>query len=178
MHDEKNLLEGAHRFDSNALEEIYDQFSPGIYRYAVRLLGNVDVAEECAAETFSRFLSALKQKNGPARYLKAYLYRIAHNWISDYYRKSGTVVSLEEVEESQGETNVGHTMMEDFLEHGKVRLALASLTPDQRQVIVLKYLEGWNNQQIANVLEKPVGSIKSLQHRALQSLRKYLEGRQ
>jgi RNA polymerase sigma-70 factor (ECF subfamily) len=175
MLDEKKLLEGAHRFDLNALEEIYDQYSPGIYRYAVRLLGNIDVAEDCVAETFSRFLSALQQKKGPGQYLKAYLYRIAHNWISDYYRRGDFMQSLDQLEEKQGQINKETVMMDDALEQVKVRGALANLTPDQRQVIVLKYLEGWDNQHVANALEKPVGAIKSLQHRALQSLRRYLD---
>jgi RNA polymerase sigma-70 factor (ECF subfamily) len=54
------------------LEEIYDQFSPGLYRYAMRLLGNEDLAEDCVSEVFSRFLTAIKRGNGPQQDLKAY----------------------------------------------------------------------------------------------------------
>jgi RNA polymerase sigma-70 factor (ECF subfamily) len=56
----------------------------------------------------------------------------------------------------------------------RIRAALALLTPDQRQVVSLKYLEGWDNEQIALTLRKPVGSVKSLQHRALGALRRAL----
>src|SRR4030043_796857 len=83
---EKVILEQAKRFDVQALEEIFDNHSPGIYRYAYRLLGDTELARECMAETFSRFLTALKRDSGPDNYLQAYLYRIAHNWITDYYR--------------------------------------------------------------------------------------------
>src|SRR4030042_2681289 len=80
------ILERAKRFEAQALEEIFVTFSPGIYRYAFRLLGDTDLARECMSETFSRFLSALKRDSGPDNYLQAYLYRIAHNWVTDFYR--------------------------------------------------------------------------------------------
>jgi RNA polymerase sigma-70 factor (ECF subfamily) len=56
-----------------------------------------------------------------------------------------------------------------------MRKALLQLTPDQQQVIAFKYLEDWNNEEIAQALRKPVGAIKSLQHRALARLKKVLE---
>src|SRR4030066_2150929 len=80
------ILERAKRFDAEALEEIFDTFSPGIYRYAYRLLGDTDLARECMAETFKRFLTVLRRDSGPDNYLQAYLYRIAHNWVTDFYR--------------------------------------------------------------------------------------------
>src|SRR4030042_4230499 len=83
---EKVILEQAKRFDAQALEEIFDRYSPGIFRYAYRLLGDTEIARECMAETFSRFLTALKRESGPENYLQEYLYRIAHNWSTDYYR--------------------------------------------------------------------------------------------
>jgi RNA polymerase sigma-70 factor (ECF subfamily) len=48
------------------------------------------------------------------------------------------------------------------------------LTPDQRQVVILKFLEGWSNAEVAETLNKPVGAVKSLQHRALGALRRIL----
>src|SRR4030066_1764811 len=81
------ILERAKRFEAQALEEIFDKYSQGIFRYAFRLLGDAELARECMAETFSRFLTALKRDSGPDNYLQAYLYRIAHNWVTDYYRR-------------------------------------------------------------------------------------------
>src|SRR5512135_260929 len=94
---DKAILERARRFDAEALEEIFDTFSPGIYRYAYRLLGDEELARECMSETFSRFLGALQRNSGPNAYLQAYIYRIAHNWITDYYRtKTPPSLPLEE----------------------------------------------------------------------------------
>ena len=56
----------------------------------------------------------------------------------------------------------------------QVRRALMQLTPTQRQVIVLKFLEGWSNAEIAKTMKRPVGAVKSLQHRALAALNRLL----
>src|SRR4030042_5045113 len=84
------IIERARSFESQALEELFDKFSPGIYRYAYRLLGDEDLAQDCMSETFSRFLAALKRESGPDTFLQAYLYRISHNWVTDYYRSKVT----------------------------------------------------------------------------------------
>ena len=84
---EHDLLRRARVFERQALTEIYDQYSHKLYNYAVRQLGDADLAEECVAETFARFLRAIKSGGGPEKYLQAYLYRVAHNWITDLYRR-------------------------------------------------------------------------------------------
>jgi RNA polymerase sigma-70 factor (ECF subfamily) len=168
------LLKRAKRFEAQALEEIFDTFSQGIYRYAYRLLGDEDLASECMSETFSRFLAALKRDSGPSDYLQAYLYRIAHNWVTDYYRsKIPPSLSLDTVAlpDSAGDP---HHIFSEKTSSQQLRQALALLTPDQRQVIVLKYLQDWENAAIAQTLNKPVGAIKALQHRGLEALRRIM----
>src|SRR3990172_12815874 len=86
--DDLSLLSGARAYDEEALGEIYSRYSPELYRYAVRLLGDVHLAEDCVAATFSRFLQALGRGRGPQAYLRAYLYRVAHNSILDHFRRS------------------------------------------------------------------------------------------
>ena len=71
MRTEMSLLAEARRFEERALAEIYDQFSPGLHRYAMRLLGEVDLAEECVGDTFTRFLQAIHRGGGPRQHLKA-----------------------------------------------------------------------------------------------------------
>ena len=176
MTTEQALLQRARQFDENALIEVYDRFSPGLYRYAMRLLGDVDLAEDCVGETFSRFLFALKHGRGPNQYLQAYLYRVAHNWITDHYRRQ-TPPPLELKPDLQADPEDDpHQTVVQHLESQRVRSALAGLTPDQRQVIVLKYLEDWENKAIAEALDKPIGAVKALQHRALAALRRLLIG--
>ena len=93
MIPEVSLLEQVKRYEEPALIEVYDRYSPEIFRYASRLLGDRDLAEDCVSDTFSRFLTALKHGNGPQQHLRAYLYRVAHNWITDHYRRNQFVTT-------------------------------------------------------------------------------------
>ncbi len=168
------ILERAKRFEAQALEEIFDTFSPRIYRYAYRLLGDEELARECMSETFSRFLAALKRSIGPDTYLQAYLYRIAHNWISDYYRSKTPPTLPLDMEIPSSPADDPHQQLTDDMTATQLRRALTLLTPDQRQVIVLKFLEDWENESIAHSMNKPVGAVKALQHRGLEALRRIL----
>ncbi len=171
-----DLLDRARRFEEDALAEIFDCYHAGLYRYALRLLGDAELAKECMSETFSRFLHALRRGGGPEDYLQAYLYRIAHNWITDYYRsKTPPSLPLDPELRSDPADDPPQAAARN-LELQQIRSALALLTPDQRQVITLKYLEEWENEAIARSLNKPVGAVKALQHRAIESLRRLLNG--
>ena len=173
MNSETKLLAQARSFDLTALGEIYECYSPGVFRYAIRLLGQRDLAEECVAETFSRFLKALHNGGGPKEYLQAYLYQVAHHWITDYYRRQPIPAFPLDEELVNEEDNPAPDATEN-IDRQRVRAALQMLTPEQRQVVVMKYVEGWENEAVAAQLEKPVGSIKALQHRALETLRRIL----
>lgn len=174
MTSDKKLLKSARAFDQQTLTEIYDQYSPKLYRYAIRLLGDDTQAEDCVAETFSRFLNALQQGGGPKEHLQAYLYRIAHNWITDQYRRQ-TPVPLEKEESVESTSQLDpQTIADEIFLQDRVREALKEITPEQRQVVILKFVEGWSNPEVAKSIGKPVGAVKSLQHRALAALRRQL----
>jgi RNA polymerase sigma-70 factor (ECF subfamily) len=174
MDEDPQLLERARQFDQQALAEIYDRFSPAIYAYAMRLSGDSELAEECAAETFSRLLRALQNGGGPQQHLRAYLYRVAHNWMTDRFRRDPQHAPLDPNLRASQDSEP-HIAAADEIERQQVRAALALLTPDQRQVIALKYLQELDHDEIAAALGKPVGAVKALQHRALAALRRILE---
>jgi len=170
--NEQELLRKASQLGTQALAEIYDTHSPGIYRYAMRLLGEVSLAEDCVADTFARFLKSLQDGRGPRDHLQAYLYRIAHNWVVDLYRNNKETVELSDAIRS--EADFPEEEAAKHIRQKQVRSAIRHLTPDQQQVISLKYLEEWSNEEVAHVMKKPVGAVKSIQHRALRSLYKLL----
>lgn len=170
--EEQQLLHLAAQLNTRALAEIYDAYSSGIYRYAMHRLGDTAVAEDCVAETFARFLKALQERRGPREHLQAYLYRIAHNWIVDFYRNNEQTSELSEALRS--EADIPEDEAAKHIRQKQVRKAIRSLTPDQQNVVALKYLEDWCNEEIACALHKPVGAVKSIQHRALKSLQKLL----
>ena len=171
MASESDLLLQAKEFDTCALAEIYDLYSPRLYRYAMRLLGNACMAEDCVAETFSRFLQALRSHSGPKVYLQAYLFRAMHNMVVDHYRRQPTTEIL--TDKSPGSENIEESTDRNIRQL-RIRAAMYKLTPDQQQVIALKFFEEWENEEIARALNKPIGAVKSLQHRALAHLQKIL----
>lgn len=170
---EGELLRLARLFDQAALAELYDRYSDSIYYYSLRLLGDASLAEDCAADTFSRLLRALRDGGGPTENLKAYLFRSAHNWIADNFRRmppspldpEGGVLHADSDPVQEAEQN---------LTQDRLRRAIRLLTPEQQQVVALRFIEGWEPEEIAACLGKTLGAVKALQHRAVTTLRKML----
>jgi RNA polymerase sigma-70 factor (ECF subfamily) len=149
----------------------YDQYAPQIYRYIYHRLGNLPLAEDLTGEVFVRFLRARVTPDN----LVAYLYRCAHNVIVDYLRHNPEFLDpLDErvVAEHSDPARIAELEAERF----RLRRAISLLTPDQQQVIVLRFVEGFSIREIAGVLDRPEGAVKALQHRALVSLRSLLGG--
>jgi RNA polymerase sigma-70 factor, ECF subfamily len=171
------------KFSSNTVEqlnkqelvEIYESLSPRLFRYAMRLLGDQDHAEECVSETFSRFLNAVKNGGGPKDNVQAYLYRVAHNWITDFYRKRPPEEVIEErLPADPAESPV--VVVAKDQQRERVRIALLGLPGEQRMVILLRFYEQWPHEEIAAALGKSVEATRALQHRAVVGLRKMLVG--
>ena len=169
------LLRRARQWNEAALAQIYDTYAPAIYRYVYRRTGHQNTAEEITAETFHRFLVALKQGGGPTEYLSAWLYRVAHNLIVDFYRRQPPQEpeSVDNVVLADPDHGVAH--LERQMQVEQARAALQQLTPLQQQIITLRFLEELSNEEIAQVVNRTEGAVKALQHRALNSLRRILE---
>jgi len=172
---ETRLDDAVAELDKQKLVEIYESMSPRLFRYAMRLLGDQDHAEECVSETFSRFLKAVKHGGGPKDNVQAYLYRVAHNWITDYYRKRPPEEVIEE--RLPADTNEGPVaVVAKDMERQRVRVALLRLPEEQRMVILLRFYEELPHEEIAAALGKTVEATRALQYRAAGSLRKMLVG--
>lgn len=167
------LLKSAQKLDAGSLARVYEEYSPAVFRYAFRLLGSLQNAEDCVADSFLGFLSAVEMRKGPKENLKAYLFRSAHNWIVDFYRKKSRqdieladdfIDAFENVElEAENRIRVIETIK-----------ALDRLTIEQKEVVLLHYSEGLDNQAIAKIIHKTQGAVKALLHRAITSLQKEL----
>jgi RNA polymerase sigma-70 factor (ECF subfamily) len=169
------LLAAAQRWDEAALTEIYDTFAPSIYRYIYRKTGSRETSQDLTSETFQRFLEALSRGGGPTKHLSGWLYRVAHNLVVDHYRRQPVdpIVSLDTVDPAVPPAQEPHLARQNRVVHA--RAALSQLTPLQQDVIILRFLEELSLQEVADVLNRTVGSIKSLQHRAVNSLQRVLE---
>jgi RNA polymerase sigma-70 factor, ECF subfamily len=161
------------RLTRQDLVDLYQSLSPQLFRYAVRLLGDADLAEECVAETFSRLLAALQRGLGPRDNPRAYLYQTAHNWIMDTYRRGQPEERIDNLQLSASFENLaGKTSLDH--EGERVRQALLELPDDQRQVIMLRFYEDWSHAATAAAIGRSVEATRALQYRALNELRRLL----
>jgi len=171
---EQQHLVQAQQFDQETLAQIYDDYHVPLYRYIYRRVGHVETAQDLAADVFKRLLQALHRGQSPEREVRAWLYRTAHNLVIDHYRRQQHRQHLPLYDGVVSTADDPEHVAEVHIRAEVLRAAIQELTPDQQQVITLKFLEGFRNQEIATVLNKPVGAVKSLQHRALAALQRQL----
>jgi RNA polymerase sigma-70 factor (ECF subfamily) len=106
--------------------------------------------------------------------VRAYLFRIAHNWIVDHYRRQPPAqMSLEEDLHVDPEGNPSQLVAQE-LDRQRIRFALVQLTPEQRQVIELRFIENCSHLEVAAALGKTVEATRALQKRAVEALRQKL----
>jgi RNA polymerase sigma-70 factor (ECF subfamily) len=175
LKSEQKLIRAAQSGDENAVAELYNASVDKIYHYLFYRVESHEVAEDLTAEVFLRFvegISTYQDRNVP---LLAWLYQIAHARLVDHYRQKSTVAIDEDLETTQlsTEDDVDSELMTAY-QQGKVQAALTKLKEDQRQVLVLRFIEGYNLQQTADVVGKTVGAVKVIQHRALYALSQLL----
>jgi RNA polymerase sigma-70 factor (ECF subfamily) len=176
VNQDETLLNRARAFDEQALGQIYDAYFERLYRYAYRFVDDMESAQDIASETLRRLLEALRDGRAP-NHLGAWLYRVAYNLAMDQHRQrpAGGIVSLEpDLDQVDDADTEGDS--EQRIAQEKVRAALAQLTPEQQNVVVLKFMEGYSNAEVGALMNKPEGAIKSLQHRALAALKRALTG--
>lgn len=167
---EKILVQRAIKHDNAAFAELYDRFVDKIYRYIYYKIGSTTEAEDLTGQVFLKAWEAIGKYEWTERPFAAWLYRIAHNLIVDYFRTKRDASSLDEI------TSVEHpgTDLDELVQHKltaeTLRLALKRLTPDQQRVIILRFLEGYNTAEVAQIMCKQPGAVRTLQHRALAGL--------
>lgn len=172
--DEARLVARAQQGDSSAVAEIYERHHAAIYRYVFYRVGDEGTAEDLTAAVFVRVVESIDGFVYRDRPLLTWLYTIARNAVIDYRRRAGAAetVSLDEGL-LDGQQDVEQAA-ERALSVRQLAAAMGHLTEDQRQVVILKFVEGMSNEEVATILGKTVGAVKSLQHRALLALHRIL----
>jgi RNA polymerase sigma-70 factor (ECF subfamily) len=172
MAPESDLVARARANDGHAIGELYDQYAERIYSYLYRRVGNAQVAEDLTSDTFLRVLEAIRADKSWRISFRAWLYRIAHNIVVDWYRRKGnrSILTLEERWLESEASSPGPRLSQAWT-LGELREALRFLTESQQQVLLLRFGEGLRSREVAEVLGKSVGAVEALQHRALETLR-------
>jgi RNA polymerase sigma-70 factor (ECF subfamily) len=171
---EDALLRRAKRYDEEALGALYDDYAPLVYAYIYRRVGDPMLAENLVGEVFLRVLSAIRSEQAWRTSFRAWLYRIAHNVVVDHHRQrpDETVLGLE-MDQMAGGRQSAHALREKASRQ-RLLAAVWELTSDQQEVLVLRLGEGLTERETAEVMGNSVSAVRSLQHRALEALRRKL----
>lgn len=173
---ERRLVQQAQRGSADAFAELYREHVQVIYRYVVHRVGDPQLAEDLTGDVFTKALEGLARYQDQGRPFLAWLYRIAHARVIDHYRRVGRRPEEHNVDDEP--LPVSPNMDERMLRQQAaqaLREAIAGLTADQQQVVILRFIEGYKIEEVAVILGKQPNAIKALQHRALRSLAGRLE---
>ncbi len=170
---EATLVDAARRFDDEAWAEIYRRHAQQVYAYIYYRLGDQHTAEDLAADVFVKAIAGIGGYVWRGTPLLAWLYRIAHNVTADY-RKSAARRSRRMAVGEPGDIVDSDDALGAFESQSDMMSAIATLTEEQQQVIVLRFYQGMSTAQVAVVVGKPESAVKALQARGLRSLRRAL----
>jgi RNA polymerase sigma-70 factor, ECF subfamily len=172
---DRELVERARQYDTRALAEIYDRYAEPIYRYLYRFVGDAAQAEDLTSEVFLKLLQALGTPQAPRERLSGWLYGVAHNLATDWFRSNSRNTAVSLAEDLVADGDLPSTTLEKRQTQKQLRAALRRLTAGQQRVILLRFGEGFKLGEVARLLGKSEGVVKILQHRAVQRLRTLLE---
>ena len=172
----RELVARGQQGDRDALEELYLIHFDRIYSYLHVSVGNRHDAEDLTTQTFLKMLEKIGSFKWQSAPFSAWLFRIAHNLAMDHFRSRRRWQPEEEVPEPPGEEEPSAELeaMRTIGRESMLKL-IDRLSPEQQQVLTLKFVFNLPNAEVAAILDKTEGAIKSLQHRALVSLQKQIE---
>lgn len=175
MLNEENIVKQAIDGNQAAFARIYDEYFDSIYRYIYFRLKKQGEAEDLTQEVFIKALNGIGSYKIGKTPFASWLFRIAHNQVIDYVRKTGKqqTTPLEEAYSVAGSEDPV-TMIEQKSEIEELSVAITELTPAQQEVISLRFIAGLPIADVARILGKSEGTVKALQFNATVSLRKLI----
>jgi len=171
-YDEQFLIQAA-QGDLEAFGILYEKYINRIYNYVYYRTGNNDDAEDLTAKVFIRAMQHITRYQNRGLPFSAWLYRIAHNLVANWYRDSSRrkETPLDDGIENQLSRQYPELELVKLEEEEQLLKLLRKLPADRQQLVILKFVEQLSNSEIGLIMGKSEGAIKSLYHRTLQSLR-------
>jgi RNA polymerase sigma-70 factor (ECF subfamily) len=172
-------LAAARRREPAAIARLYTAYAPALFRFFVAQLGNRHTAEDLTAEVFAAAIESLPGFRGPVEALGGWLFRIARHDLFDFRRRQSRARFdpiddvLDEAASAAGASDPEELAL-DRVEGERVLAALEELSPDQREVLLLRMAGGLTAPEVAETLGKTTGAVRALQHRGLASLARAL----
>jgi RNA polymerase sigma-70 factor (ECF subfamily) len=173
--DDTPLVLRAIRRDQEAFGELYDRHVVRVYRHIYYMVGNAAEAEDLTAQAFLRAWEAIERYQVRGAPFVSWLLRIAHNLGVSYLRSKRDSSELHDGIVDTKERRDPEWSYQQTAEEELVREAILTLREEQRQVIVLRFIEDLDYKEVAEIIGKSVAAIRVIQHRALNSLRKQMK---
>jgi RNA polymerase sigma factor (sigma-70 family) len=168
--EKAKLIQRARNESPPALAEIYARYQPAIYRYFCYVIEDVATAEKLTGDVFVCLAESVHRVPRDSSQLLAWLYRTAHDLVSDLHRHAEHPPPIRPDDSSKKNNPTAQEIAKQRLVPEHLVKAIACLTDDQRQVILLKFVEGLDNEIVARTLDKSVDAIPTLQQQALIAL--------
>lgn len=172
--DDEQLIKKSKSGDAEAFGELYEQYAEVIFRYVYSHIQSRLDAEDLTEEIFMRAWKALPKYDERGLPFSAFLFRAARNSLIDFYRQHKTTQSIEDLELQSSEPGPEESVS-DRLSNIDLRSTLSELREDYRSVIIFRFLSGLSPEETAQAMQRSVGAIRVLQHRALSALKELLE---
>jgi len=170
------VIQRAKDGDTAAIAQLYEEHAPRLYRYFLpRVGGRSQQAEDLTEEVFVRVLERIERYEDRGLPFGAWLFRIAHNLLIDNQRRQPRqpLLTLEECEELRGGAE---RSLDQALDQHELARTMVYLTADQRSVIELRFIQGMSIIETAAAMGKTEESVKKLQARGLQALKRLMQG--
>jgi RNA polymerase sigma-70 factor (TIGR02952 family) len=172
---QRNLVLQAKAGDADAFGQLYELYLDRIYRYIYYRVTDEQTAEDLISQVFIKAWEKLDGYQPSGTPFVAWLYTIAHNTVIDHYRTRKETVDIDSTIALVSDAPSPHEQAELHFEADYLRAALHTLTSEQQQVVVLKFISGLRTEEIAAQLHKSEGAIRAVQMRALQALARQME---
>ena len=173
--DEAMLVQRAIGHDAEAFGRLYDMHVDRVYRHIYYRVGNEADAEDLTHQVFLKAWQAIDRYKKMASPFVAWLMTISHNLVVDFYRTRKDRAYLEaEVLADDSALNPERAAEASF-EQQRLRRAILQLGGDEQQVVILRFMEGFEFAEIASLLKKKEGNVRVILHRALVKLHNILE---
>lgn len=167
------LLSDLTTWDAPTLAKLHDVHYPALYRYVFMRLGDDALAHDIASEAFLRLMDAIQAKKPPHTNVRGWLFGTATHIIGDYVRRAPREQAR--LDEDFGADFSTELQAEERLLFATIRAAMHYLTPEQEQVLLLRFGNGYSLEESAQLMGKTVNAVKVLQFRAMQALRERIQ---
>ncbi len=176
--DIEKLVYKSQKGDEKSFAKLFDIFYEKIFRY-IRFRVEENEIDDLVSKVFLKVVENLKkfspQKNAG---FNAWIFRVAHNTVIDYYRQKKEFLPIDPSDDApyyielEDKSPTPNKVVNKNLDSKKIRELLKKLSPAHREILELKYLNDFNNTEIAKITDKSEGNVRVIQLRALREMRK------